>query len=332
MTEVVKIQAIEAKPGTKNFGYLKVHKDSTMNIEMPLGIINGVEPGPTLALTGGLYGTLYPATEAVIRTFPKIDPQKLKGVLLLVPVIDMPAFQGRVGWINPIDGKSVYKAFPGKPNGSASEMIAYTVFNEVVKRSQYHIDLRGGDIDELLISFTIYCKIGNEELDKKTKTMARVYGIDTLLETTLEKVGITGVGFLPEACKAGVASITAEAGIGMGRLDEDDVKLHITGIDNVMKHLGMIEGSPKQMEAKFKVEIPPVYEIHAKQGGLFYPEIEKLGTLVTKDELLGTIKDLQGNVVEELRSPVDGNYHVIFTYRAVRVGDLLITVRRVKFK
>ncbi len=61
-----------------------------------------------------------------------------------------------------------------------------------------------------------------------------------------------------------------------------------------------------------------------------YPEIDKLGTLVAKDELLGTIKDLQGNVVQELRSPVDGNYHVIFTYRAVRVGDLLITVRRIK--
>jgi len=330
MTEVIRIQDIEAKPGTKNFGYMKVHEDPTMKIEMPLGIVNGVEPGPTLAITGGLYGTLYPTMEAVIRTYNKIDPHKLKGVLLTVPVIDMPAFQSRIGWINPIDKKSVYKAFPGKPDGSASEMIAYTVFNEVVKRSQYHIDCRGGDIDELLVNFTIYCKIGDPELDEKTETMAKIYGIDTLLETTLEKVGIMGAGFLPEACKAGVASITAEAGIGMGRLDEEDVAAHMTGIENVMKHIGMLEGTPIPPKDKLKVEIPPVYELHAKHGGLFYPEIDKLGTLVAKDELLGTIKDLQGNVVQELRSPVDGNYHVIFTYRAVRVGDLLITVRRIK--
>jgi hypothetical protein len=327
VSEIVRIQGIEAKPGTKSFGYLKVHDSSTLKVDMPLGIVNGAEPGPTLAITGGLYGTLFPGIEAVIRIYNRIDPNKLKGVLLSVPVIDMPAFQARVGWNNPIDNKSLYTAFPGKPDGSISQIIAYTLFHEVIKRSQYHIDLRGGDIDELLISFSIYCRIGDKGLDAKTEAMAKVYGTEVVLKTSMQDWGEGA--FLVEACKHGVAAITGEAGLGMGRLDEEDVQTHITGVNNVMQYLGMLEGTPKSREIEQLIEISPMYMIYAKQGGLFYPKIEKLGTIVAEGELLGEIKNLSGEVVENFRAPVDGILHVIFTHRAARVGDLLMAMRRI---
>lgn len=339
MSEAVKIRDIEAKLGTKSFGYLKVHESDTLKVDMPLGIVNGAESGPTLALTGAIFPTQFVGIEAAIRTYNEIDPKELKGVVLIVPVVDMICLQEHIkqsvwiskGWTT-IDGVGVYPSFPGRPDGKISEIIAYTLFQEVILRSQYHIDLRGGDEKEMLISFTIYSDTGDAALDAKTKAMAYGYGTEVVLHE--EKNGAARAGsLLGEACRHGVASITALAGRGQGRLDEEDVEIHMTGIENVMKYLGMLKGTPKPTKVKQRTEIPPVHYVSAKHGGLFYPKIEKwrpLGANVVKGELLGEIKSLKGEVLEEIRAPIDGSFHLIFHYPAVRVGDRLMSFRRIR--
>ena len=43
--------------GTKEFGYVPVVNNLLIDAKVPVGVVNGKEDGPTLAVTGGLYPT-----------------------------------------------------------------------------------------------------------------------------------------------------------------------------------------------------------------------------------------------------------------------------------
>lgn len=326
MPETVKIRDIEAEPGRKTFGYIRVYESPTYVADMPIGIVNGSEPGPTLCLTGSLYGgLLHSGIEAVIRTWKQTNPKKLGGVLLTVPVVDVPSFDFRSPHKSPIDGLNVSSCFPGKPDGTVSQVIAYTVLNDMISKSNYHIDLRSGNVDEASISFTGCCKTGNSELDAKAASMAEIYGTEVILLMTGKKMDEGKI--IKETCKYGVTSIIASVGMGMGRMDKNDVTTHMRGVENVMKFLEMLEGAPKIREKKLKITIPPTYIVCTMHQGLFYPKV-KCGSIVSEGEYIGEIKNLMGEILEEIVAPVNGVVHTIFNNRLVKAGEVLLKMRR----
>lgn len=126
---------LEVKPGSKRFGYVNVVDNLAVSVKMPFGVVHGAELGPTLMVTGGLYPTEYCGVEAASRLYRMLEPDSLRGRLISVPVVNMHSFQWRTRWINlgstgttPFDGKNVNSVFPGNPEGSLSDRIAYTLF------------------------------------------------------------------------------------------------------------------------------------------------------------------------------------------------------------
>lgn len=322
-----KIRHIQAKPSEKTYGYIRVYESPTYIANMPVGIVYGSEPGPILCLTGSVHGGLmYAGVEAIVRTWEKIDPQKLKGVLLTVSVVDVPSFDSRTPDKSPIDALIVSNCFPGNPDGTVSEVIAHILLNEVIAKSDFHVDLRSGNIDEMLTDFTVYCKTGNAELDAKKARLAGAYGTDVILLTTEAELTDQG-NLIKEAAKRGVTSIIASVGIGMARADERDISEHMAGIENVMKYLKMLEGAPNPRTVKPKLEIQPAYMVHAKHAGLFYPKVE-LGAVVPSGELVGEIKNAARETLEEVFASVDGIVHAVSARRSVIEGEKLVTIRR----
>jgi len=81
------------KPG-KQLGYLRVPQSrdggAWSTIEVPIAVINGGK-GPAVLFTGGVHGDEYEGQIAGSRLARRLDPQSLRGKLILMPAVDLPA-------------------------------------------------------------------------------------------------------------------------------------------------------------------------------------------------------------------------------------------------
>ena len=136
------------------------------------------------------------------------------------------------------------RTFPGKPDGSITEVIANTVITEVVRQATHHIDCHGGDMTEILWPYAGYSLTGNPDRDRVGEAMVRLYTprIFALYREGTPLPPIKGSS-IEAASGEGVVSMLAECG-SAGGLAPADVRTHVNGITNVMRFLKMIPGEP----------------------------------------------------------------------------------------
>jgi len=137
----------------------------------PVISITGARPGPVLFVNAGVHGGEYPAVEAVIRLSNTLDPKKIAGTVILMPVMNLPAFRTRTPFVCPIDNVNPNRVFPGDPTGSYSEQMTHALINEFVVHADAYVDLHGGDIPEALVPFVI-CRSEAGLADSKARDVA----------------------------------------------------------------------------------------------------------------------------------------------------------------
>jgi predicted deacylase len=229
----------------------------------------------------------------------------------------------------------VNRVFPGKKNGTISEQIAYTVFEQVIRPADAFIDLHSGDLYEIIPLHTCCQRVGNPELDAKSERLARLFDIEWLnimgkgiddLSATEDEQGtyfaglLSGVTSVGNAALAGVPAVMIEAG-GGGVLDQSVVNMEIKGIKNVMRELGMMDGTPD-------AEIPhrPCYGMYimkSKFGGMFIPDVA-IGDVITKGQRIGETQNLRGDVVATFTSPMTGVVLMMFTTPVRSSGETIL--------
>jgi hypothetical protein len=315
---------VEAQEGTKKFGFLKVGETSTSTIQLPVMIVNGLETGPTLCLTAGIHGCEYNGIVAATKVANQIDPMKLSGTLMIVPVVNMPAFETRTPYVCPIDGLNLNRICPGRTDGSISHLIVHKLFKEVVSKASRLIDLHCGDIDEEIISpgLIMWSKSGNKEVDKESAKLAEMFDAE-YVSVSSEISGSCS----SQASLQGIAAITAESG-GQGRVDETSVSFLVDGIMRAMKHLRMVEGSPGK-RARQKV-ITGFHTVRPKCGGIFTPDVNT-GSLVSEGDLLGEVITLWGDTIEKVIAPIDGVVVLRRTYVVVNSGDYVMSIGKLDY-
>ena len=158
--QVLKVGTLSAGPGEKRYGVNEFPVQG-QPYRLPMWLINGSADarsgdGPTLVVTGGVHAAEYASIAAALDLGRSVDPQGLRGRVIVVPVINMPAFTARSIYVCPLDGRNLNRVFPGDAHGTASEQIADWVFRNVISRADYYVDLHGGDLIEALVPFTIF--------------------------------------------------------------------------------------------------------------------------------------------------------------------------------
>jgi len=309
--------------GTKQFAYHNVMNNDSARIDMPVGVINGERDGPTLVVTGGLFATEYSGVEAASRMYRDFKPEKLSGRLIIIPVITLDAFRFRTpmfkltSGISPMDGKSLNSVFPGNPNGSPTEVLANYLFREIIMKSDYHIDLRGGDLAESHVIHSIHPNNASVEVNRISREMAQACGFKYFQSRDVDPRSL-----VYEASQRGIPSIITQCGLGYKvQPEEDFINSHILAVTNNMKYLNMIEGDPAMpaIQREFTVGFD---QLRARTCGVFQG-IADQGDILVKGQLIGKVTGLDGSVLEELHSPIDGVVHELLVRRVVFQGDLL---------
>lgn len=295
---------VTARPGERVSGYIQVPAgDDAPATVIPVTVINGVNPGPVLALTAAVHGYEYPPVLALYRLRTMVDPRHLSGALIIVHVANMPSFLKRTVYYNPYDWKNLNRVFPGKPDGTCSERIAWQLTTEVIDRCDVLIDNHGGDGNEDLINY-LYCSVtGDAALDRRIRGLAESYGFKIIVEDKTRSGDPEQAVYCSNtAITRGKPAITIESG-RLGRTDEEDVQRVLTGTKNVMKHLGMIPGTPKKLFEP--VWIKQYTIIRAEADGIFFPVVDR-GRHVQKGELVGYLTDFLGKRIQDCTAPYDG--------------------------
>jgi predicted deacylase len=220
----------------------------------------------------------------------------VKGAIIGVPVLNIAAYE--VGErCTPFDGLNLNRCFPGKAQGYFTERLAHVYLNEVAKKADYLIDMHGGGNIMALAPMAIYRDDKDPEVARKAKNLVLSTGIELVWKGS----GGWSGPITQEAQKAGIPAITVEIA-GEGRYREEVVARFMRMMDNVLKAHGIIEGSPslptlvRHFEGTF---------INSIKGG-FYKQSAEIQQEVKKGQVIATISDYFGNVIEEIYAPYDG--------------------------
>jgi uncharacterized protein len=319
----ITVGTASAQPGQKATGYLEVPAGVDAATSIPVAIINGAKPGPVLALVSGAHGTEYASIIALEKVIQTLEPAQVAGTVIIVPLVNIQSFEQKVPHVNPVDGKSMNRFYPGKPNGTQTERASWLITNQVVERSDYLVDYHGGDLDENLRPYAYWPKSGDAKQDAITRDMALAFGLDTVIIWSDRPKDPNASRYLDNTANTrGKPAIAVEAGYA-GTVNTDDVALLVNGTFSLMRHLRMLPGSPAMLE--HPVWIGKVDTVASDRGGIFYPLVQR-GTYVDQGMKIGYVTDYFGNVIYEARAPSAGVILYICAVPTMKKGDTVANV------
>jgi predicted deacylase len=317
-----------AAMGQKVTGFIEVPAGSDAATRIPVVVIRGANPGPTLAIVSGAHGTEYTSIIAVEKLAQSLQPAAISGSVILVPLVNMASFLQKVPHVNPVDNKSMNRYYPGNPNGTQTDRALYAITKEVVEKADNLIDLHGGDLDESLRPYSYWAPTGNAKQDAISKGMVLAFGLDTIILSKDRPTDPNASRYLETtASLRGKPSITAEAGYA-GTVETDDLNALVHGCLGVMRYLKMVPALPGVSSVgpvQNPVWIERVDTVSGNSEGIFYPLVKR-GTYVQQGMKIGYVTDWFGNTIQEATAPSSGEVLYINAVPSMKKGDTIANI------
>ncbi len=278
---------------------------SGLTIEIPIHIRRAAVDGPVLFVTAALHGDEINGTGAVRQLIQDDDFQLVKGSVILVPVLNLLAFDRHSRYLP--DRRDLNRCFPGSLTGSLASRMAFTIFDEIVRRSDFGIDLHTAAIRR-----TNYPNVRGDLSDPRVNQLAEAFGCEIIL---------SGDGpsrsFRREACRYGCPTIILEGG-EVWKVEPGIVATAVRGVKNVLRALEMMDGNPEGPDYQVKVE--KTKWIRAERGGFLQFHISP-GEIVEVDQPLATNTTLLGRERSVITSPFDAVVIGMTTLPAISPGE-----------
>lgn len=314
MKQSITFGGITAAPSTKACGWAPV---LDTDYKLPVTVINGAKEGQSVLLTSAIHGCEYPSIEAVFRMAESIDPQEVSGQLIIINPVNVDGFLERTPYIIPQDGKNLNRLFPGNPNGTLGDKIAYVLTEEYQKHVDFHIDTHGGDIPERQLAYVYYPGVSEDEKALRISEEATDYVLHA--DFMIKSRAMNHAYNYATIC--GVPSIELELG-DCTTWSEEEVALYLENIANVLRYLHVFPGEAVKRTAPIKRITQGEY-LDADASGRWYAFVTREDR-VKKGQKLGEIRDLFGNVLHEYHAKFDGVVLMVVATLAIKKGNPII--------
>ena len=286
-------------------GYLKVPysgDDSGWGAVMiPITVVKN-DVGPTVILTGANHGDEYEGPIALWWLSNELKSKDIRGRVIIVPAMNYPAFKAGKR-TSSIDGGNMNRAFPGRPDGTITEIIA-DYFNRVLlPMADYVVDLHSGGKTLDFVPFA--CAHVLEDKHQQARCIAAMEAFNApyslmLLELDSAKMYDTA------AEKMGKVFIGTELG-GGGSASATTVAIAKRGILNLLKHAGILSGEPERGPSISLVTPDHRSFVTSEHSGLLEMCVD-LGSDVKNGEVLALVHDIErtGTQPVEYKATIDG--------------------------
>jgi predicted deacylase len=330
--DTVQFGNVTAPPGQRGTGVLSAGELDQLSfargqIDLPLIVVNGATQGPKLFVMAGTHAGEYSGMEATIAVTRRINPSEFSGTLVAIPVLNIFGFAAKVPYVNPLDNLNINRLWPGSSGGTVGQRIAYTVWNAVITKVDYVIDMHGGDFTEDQADYAICVETGHAEADRISEEMARHYCLPFIRKAPpSESAAPTGSASRMTMKLLRKPSITPEVGDG-GRLDARRLEQNIFGLENIMRYLKMLPGAPVPPPADQRVMVDRK-AVLASVHGLCRIHV-KIGDAVAAGQVVAEVVDFYGEVRETLRTPIDGVVVQVFYQGATNPGNIVAKIGQI---
>ena len=286
-------------------GYLKVPysgDDSGWGAVMiPLTVVKN-DGGPTVIFTGANHGDEYEGPIALWWLSNELKSKDIRGRVIIVPAMNYPAFKAGKR-TSSIDGGNMNRAFPGRPDGTITEIIA-DYFNRVLlPMADYVVDLHSGGKTLDFVPFA--CAHVLEDKHQQARCIAAMEAFNApyslmLLELDSAKMYDTA------AEKMGKVFIGTELG-GGGSASATTVAIAKRGILNLLKHAGILSGEPERGPSISLVTPDHRSFVTSEHSGLLEMCVD-LGSDVKNGEVIALVHDIErtGTQPVEYKATIDG--------------------------
>lgn len=307
MAAPLTIGNITVMPGEVKRGGIPIGGDMVnRERQIPIIVYRGVEDGPILWLNGATHGDEPEGPFSIFKALAQIDPKKLRGTVVAVPVMNVQAFTAGLRG-DPLDtfAHDMNRIYPGKADGYPTERVAYAHWLAMKDNCDLQIAIHSGG-EHSYLAHMIFASDNKPSLE-----LAAAMGPNW---TLVFRSGTGGGNPSSQMGALGKGGVTVELGGNCRTLTSD---FHTIADDlaegylNVMRHYKMIDGSATYAPAwRMGYQIA----LLAPATGMFVgnPELP-FETEIPEGTLIGQIYDLYGDVIGEVRAPRAG---VIFGLRA----------------
>ncbi len=279
------------RPG-KQYGHLCVPYSYNLggwaNLLLPMTVL-GNGQGPTALVMAGNHGDEYPGPVAILKLMRELKAEQIQGRLILLPALNLPAVQAATR-LSPLDGKNLNRCFPGKADGTPTEMIAHYLSTVLFPRADIVIDIHTGGRSVDFVPCAHMHLVPDREQRRQMAEGTLAWNSDFAFLYT----DIAGTGLLPvEAERQGKIVVTTEMG-GGEPVSAAVHRLTQSGLRNVLVHFGVVEGRKQTRAGLGK---PPTRWVQAlsRDDYRFAPEsgiyetIVDLGAEVSRGQTVGLV-------------------------------------------
>jgi len=301
-------------PGeTRHFRLLGSESFSGTPVRIPIAVKRGHEAGPRLFLTAALHGNEINGTGAIRDLITDPSMQLKAGLMLLVPVINVLGFDRHSRYLP--DRRDLNRCFPGSRTGSLSSRMARTVFDEIVRRCDFGIDLHTAAVRR-----TNYPNVRGDLSNEGVARLAKSFGCQWIISAK----GPRG-SLCREATRNSIPTIILEAG-EVWKVEPGVISVAHRGVKNVLADLGMLDAVPER--PPLQVTIERTKWTRADRGG-FLQFHTSPGHIVARGEPLATCTSLLGAERNVIISPFDGVVIGMTTLPAVSPGEPVCHLGRI---
>lgn len=266
---------------------------------IPVTVIHGIRPGPTITVLGGIHGDELTGASACTHLLSNaftdigkpLDPNQMAGTLRIVPVVNLPGYRSKSRYFP--DGRDLNRNFPGDFKGSTTKRVAAQVWKHLLNDSDAIIDLHSAAKGRSNMP-----QIRVDLAHAGSNILAKAFGIEILLDSKPPK------GSLRKAAnEQDIPSITYEGG-GANLIDNTTVKVAIHGVMNILRSLRMVPGTPNR--PRFRMLASGSKWLRASEGGLLDMFVSS-GSVMREGEVIATISDpATPGLTVDIVAPEDG--------------------------
>ncbi|MAE58948.1 MAG: hypothetical protein CME69_08715 [Halobacteriovorax sp.] len=280
------------KRGEKHRLYVHLSENAlSIPWKVPVIVVRGKKKGKVLGITAAIHGDELNGISTIFKLIEEIDPEKLTGTLVLVPICNVPGYMTNKRYF--LDNVDLNRIMPGQINGNASKIYAYHLTQKIISKFDYLLDLHTASHGRVN-SLYIRADLDNEE----TRTLAYLQNPQIIVKKYDESGTLRAW-----TNEQGIPSITIEIG-NPNAFQHSLIDETLEGILNTMRHLNMIDGEVKDHVTDATI-CDHSYWLLSTKGGIV-DVLPKLTDKVKKGEVVARVYDVFGTVKEEVIADRNG--------------------------
>jgi hypothetical protein len=263
-------------------------------VRLPVTVVNGSEPGPTIFLTAAAHGDELNGVEVVREVAHNWDHGNLEGTLVCMPVLNVPGFLAQQRYL-PIYDRDLNRSFPGSETGTGAKRMASRIFENFVAPCDYGLDFHTSTRGR-----TNTLHVRADMADERVSRVANAFASNVVIDSD----GPEGT-LRRAATDAGVPTVTIEMGEAH-RFQRDLIDAAKEGVASVLAEFGLRPADTVRWPGwRTVVDSDEKTWLRADAGGLVDTHATE-GDLVHEGERICTITDPFRDASAVVEAPFTG--------------------------